>query len=81
MNVSVIINFATAAITFIFGVLLLSGNLFPGGVDSSKLMFGVVLIIYGVYRFINSFTRIKQAKMEEERNKINEKRESLFDKP
>ncbi len=80
MNISVIINFATAAITFIFGILLLSGKLFPGGGDSSKLMFGIVLVIYGIYRFINSFTRIKQAKMEEERIRINEKRESLFTK-
>ena len=80
MNISIIINFATAILTFVFGVLLISGKLFPGGVDSSKLMFGVVLIIYGVYRFINSFTKIKQAKMEEERNRINEKRESLFNK-
>ena len=80
MNISIIINFATAIITFVFGALLISGKLFPGGVDSSKLMFGVVLIIYGVYRFINSFTKIKQAKMEEERNRINEKRESLFNK-
>ncbi|MEO8665891.1 MAG: hypothetical protein ABI462_10365 [Ignavibacteria bacterium] len=80
MNIPIIINFATSAITLIFGALLLTGKLFPGGVDSSKLMFGIVLIIYGVYRFINSFTKIKQAKMEEERNKINEKRESLFNK-
>lgn len=80
MNVSIIINFATSAITFVFGVLLLSGKLFPGALDSSKLMFGVVLIIYGIYRFINSFTKIKQAKMEEERNKITEKRESFFNK-
>lgn len=80
MNASLIINFVTSGITFIFGVLLLTGVIFPGALDSSKLMFGIVLIIYGVYRFVNSFSKIKQAKQEEERQELNEKRENLFTK-
>lgn len=80
MNVSIIINFGTAALTFIFGLLLITGVLFPGKMDSTKLMFSVVLMIYGVYRFINSFSKIKQAKLEEKRSKILEEKEKLLNK-
>ena len=81
MNASIIINFLTAVITFIFGVLLTTGILFPGKVDTSKFMLGIVLMIYGVYRFVNSFSKIKQLKMEENREKINEEREKLLKNP
>ena len=80
MNVSLIINFGTAALTFIFGLLLITGILFPGKMDSSKLMFSVVLMIYGIYRFINSFSKIKQAKLEERRIKLLEEKEKLLNK-
>lgn len=80
MNVSIIINFGTAALTFIFGLLLITGVLFPGKMDSTKLMFSLVLMIYGVYRFINSFSKIKQAKLEEKRSKLLEEKEKLLNK-
>ncbi|HMQ67889.1 MAG TPA: hypothetical protein PKA90_01985 [Ignavibacteria bacterium] len=78
MNASIIINFFTAFITFIFGILLTTGVLFPGKVDTSKFMLGIVLMIYGVYRFVNSFSKIKQLKMEENRKRINDEREKLL---
>ncbi|MCB0727009.1 MAG: hypothetical protein KDD00_06060 [Ignavibacteriae bacterium] len=78
MNASIIINFFTAFITFIFGILLTTGILFPGKVDTSKFMLGIVLMIYGVYRFVNSFSKIKQFKMEENRKRINDEREKLL---
>jgi len=80
MNVSIIINFGTAALTFTFGLLLITGILYPGNMDSSKLMFSIVLMIYGIYRFINSYSKIKQAKLEEKRNKLLEEKEKLFNK-
>ena len=80
MNVSLIINFGTAALTFIFGFLLITGILFTGKMDSSKLMFSVVLMIYGIYRFINYFSKIKQAKQEERRNKLLVEKEKLLNK-
>ena len=80
MNASVIINFSTAVITFIFGIVLSTGILFPGKVDTAKFMLGIVLMIYGVYRFVNSLSKIKQLKMEENREKILAQREKLFTK-
>ena len=80
MNASIVINFATAFITFIFGIILATGFLFPGKVDTSKFMLGIVLMIYGVYRFVNSFSKIKQMKMEENRERLNDQREKLLKK-
>ena len=80
MNASVIINFATAVITFIFGILLTTGILFEGEVDTAKFMLGIVLMIYGIYRFVNSIGKVKQLKIEEDRKKINEEREKLLNK-
>ncbi|MBK7255819.1 MAG: substrate-binding domain-containing protein [Ignavibacteria bacterium] len=78
MNASIIINFATSVLTFVFGVLLLTGIIYPDNKDSSKLMFGIVLIIYGVYRFINVLSKLKQQKLDDRMNKINDEREKLL---
>lgn len=76
---NIIINFSTAVITFIFGLLLLTGLLFPGGNNSSMMiMFGIVLMIYGVFRFITTMTKIKQIKLEERRQKFDSEREKFL---
>lgn len=80
MNASVYVNFATAALTFVLGVLILTGMVFPGHLDSSKLMFGIVLIIYGVYRFVTTISKIRQVKQEERKAKLSEEREKLLRK-
>lgn len=78
MNTSLIINFGTAVLTFVFGLLLLLGIIYPGRMDSSKLMFGIILVVYGVYRFINSISKIKQQKQEDRRQKLSEERDKLM---
>ncbi len=80
MNPSLYINFGTALLTFVFGLLLVTGIIYPGSKDSSKLMFGFVLMIYGVYRFITSISKVKQAKMEAKRQELNEEKEKLLNK-
>ncbi len=78
MNASIYVNFATAGLTFILGILILTGVIFPGHLDSSKIMFGVVLIIYGVYRFVTTVSKIKQLRQEERKTKLWEEREKLL---
>lgn len=78
MKSSYYINLITAVITLIFGILILTGFLFPVRNNSSMTMFGIVLIIYGIYRFINLFSKIKEAKLEEKRQKINEEKEKFL---
>ena len=80
MNPSLIINFSTAALTFIFGILLITGVIYPGKMDSAKLMLSVVLMIYGIYRFVNTISKMKQLKMEDSRKELIEKREKILNK-
>ena len=80
MNATFYLNFATAIVTFAFGLLLLTGVLYPGSNDSTKIMFGIVLMIYGVYRFINSISKIKQLKLQQRSENLNQEREKLFNK-
>ncbi|MBK9333592.1 MAG: hypothetical protein IPM96_14625 [Ignavibacteria bacterium] len=79
MNAAVIINFVTSAVTFIFGILLLTGAIFPGGESSTKVMLGVVLLIYGVYRFINSYTKFKQNKLRENIERLESERNKFLE--
>lgn len=80
MNASLYVNFATAAVTFILGLLLSAGLIFKDGADSTRIMFGTVLMIYGVYRFITSVSKIKQSKLEERRLIIEKEKEKLLNK-
>lgn len=79
MNAGIYINFATSFFTFIFGILLLTGIVFPGGSGNTKLMLGIVLMIYGVYRFINAYTKYKQNKLKENFSKLEHDRNKLLE--
>ncbi|HRJ98254.1 MAG TPA: hypothetical protein PL089_01400 [Ignavibacteria bacterium] len=78
MNAAVIINFVTSAVTFVFGILLVTGIVFPGGEGSTKLMLGIVLLIYSVYRFINSYTKLKQNKLIENIERLESERDKFL---
>jgi len=80
MNAGIYINFATSLFTFIFGILLLTGLVFPGGAGNTKLMLGIVLMIYGVYRFINAYTKFKQNRLKDNFSKLEQDRNKLFEK-
>lgn len=80
MKASIYINFATAVVTFIFGILLLTGVIYPENKDNTKLVFGIVLIIYGVYRFVNTNSKLKLMKLQERQEKLYIEKEKFFDK-
>lgn len=80
MNSALYVNFATAILTFVAGVLILTGILFPAGDNGTMKVFGVVLILYGVYRFITSVSKMKQLKIIERREKLIEEKEKLLGK-
>lgn len=77
MNASVIINFATAIITIGVGLYVLFGG-FPSGNPTTKYLFAFVLLMYGVYRFVNTLSRIRQNRMKERIEQIEEEREKLL---
>ncbi|MBS1519229.1 MAG: hypothetical protein JSS91_14180 [Bacteroidetes bacterium] len=78
MNAAIYINFGTSLITFVFGFLLLTGLVFPGGNENTKLMLGIVLMIYGVYRFVNSYTKYKQNILKKNIEELENQREKFL---
>ncbi len=78
MNAAIIVNFVTAVITLTVGIIVLTGSFFPKSSSTTQYMFGFVLIAYGVYRFVNTFSRIRQNKNIERLKKIEEEREKLL---
>ena len=78
MNANIYINLTTSVLTFVLGILLLTGIIYPDNKDSTKIMFGLVLIIYGIFRFINAMSKVKQQKMDDRMKKLEEEREKLL---
>lgn len=80
MNAARYINLFTALFTFVLGILILTGIIFPENKDTSKILFGIVLIIYGIFRFVNLMSKLKQSKMDERHEKLIEEKEKLLHK-
>jgi len=78
LNAAVLINFLTSIVTLTVGILVLTGSFFPPGSATTTYLFGFVLIAYGVYRFVNTFSRIRQNKNEERLRKLEEERDKLL---
>jgi NADH:ubiquinone oxidoreductase subunit 6 (subunit J) len=65
-KIMVYVGYVISTFLFVVGVLILSGFLFPPNVPQKfRIMFGVVLVLYGIYRFLTS--RIKKRQKDEER--------------
>lgn len=43
-------------------------------------MFGIILIIYGIYRFISTTSKVKQQKMIDRLDELKTERDKLFGK-
>jgi hypothetical protein len=61
VNVSTIVGYGMSGLMGIVGVLVLSGILMSEGMASQlRILFGGILILYSVYRFIMTRTRARQ---------------------
>jgi uncharacterized membrane protein len=56
-NISMYLGYAVSVITFIFGVVIVSGIAFQYVPSHLRITFGVVLMLWGIYRFV--YTRIR----------------------
>jgi|WetSurMetagenome_2_1015567.scaffolds.fasta_scaffold03138_7 hypothetical protein len=65
-NISMYFGYSVSAITFIFGTLIISGLAFRYIPIQMRMMFGIVLILLGVYRFVLTKTRVSQQSEDEE---------------
>ncbi|HPS63961.1 MAG TPA: hypothetical protein PK447_00145 [Ignavibacteria bacterium] len=79
MNPVLVINLVTSIVVFAAGVLILAGFV-PAGNSYIRVMFGIIFMIYGIYRFLNFQTKRKLQKIEEEREKMQKAKDKLFEK-
>jgi hypothetical protein len=63
---STYLGYTVSVVTFLFGIVMLSGVLFSYVPGQLRMTFGVVLILWGIFRFLNTRMRVKQDKEYEE---------------
>jgi hypothetical protein len=56
-SISKYLGYSVSIITFIFGAVVISGMVFQYVPIKLRIMFGIVLMLWGTYRFV--FTRIQ----------------------
>jgi hypothetical protein len=56
-NISIYLGYLVSAITFAFGLIIVSGLAFQYIPIQMRMMFGIVMVLWGVYRFVLTKTR------------------------
>jgi uncharacterized membrane protein len=59
-NISIYLGYSVSAVTFVFGIVIVSGLAFQYIPIQMRMMFGIVLILLGVYRFVSTKTRARR---------------------
>jgi len=77
VNAAVIINYVTSVLTFFIGIILVSGY-FSQLKNNTMIVFGIVLIIYGLFRFVNTTYKVNQQKMSDKLEALKSERDKLF---
>jgi uncharacterized membrane protein len=67
-NIAEYLGYSVSAITFVFGIVIVSGFAFQYIPVQMRMMFGVVMILLGVYRFVLTRTRASRQNENEEEN-------------
>jgi hypothetical protein len=65
-NISIYLGYSVSAVTFAFGIITVSGLAFQYIPIEMRMMFGIVLILWGVYRFVLTKTRVRRQHEEAE---------------
>ncbi len=80
MNTVIYVNLFTAVVVFGMGILFITGLLLPQVDFQTRLIFGVIFVSYGVYRFINVQAKRKILRQNQEHEKIKRAQEELIKK-
>jgi hypothetical protein len=65
-NISIYLGYSVSAVTFVFGTIIVSGLAFQYIPVQMRVMFGVVMILWGIYRFVLTRTRARRQQEDEE---------------
>jgi len=80
LSVPVIISYFTSLAVLVVGILLMTGNVLPDAEKSTRMVFGVILIIYGIYRVINTHGRQKLLKLQEKQEWMKNEKEKMMNR-
>ena len=80
MNSNIIISVFTAGVLLVIGLLMTSGFIFRQASQSNRIVFGIVLTAFGIFRMITIYTKIKQQKLDERRERMQAEKEKLLRK-
>jgi hypothetical protein len=65
-NISLYLGYSVSLVTFVSGIIIVSGLAFPYIPIQMRMMFGIVMILWGVYRFVLTKTRARRKHEDEE---------------
>ena len=65
-NISIYLGYSVSAVTFAFGIIIVSGVVFSYIPIQMRMMFGIVMILWGIYRFVITKTRAGRQHEDEE---------------
>jgi len=80
MNTVIYINLFTSVVVFGMGVLFVTGLLIPQVDFKTRLIFGVIFMSYGIYRYINVMAKRKILRQNKEHERIKAAQEELIRK-
>jgi hypothetical protein len=79
MSPVIIINIFTSIAVFIIGLVMILG-LIPNIPMQTRIIFGIIFISYGIFRFLNVQTKLKIKKQNELREKMLKETDELIHK-
>jgi small neutral amino acid transporter SnatA (MarC family) len=65
-TITTYLNYSASIVTFLFGSIILSGVVFQYVPNKLRIAFGVVLVLWGLYRFVTTRTQVRQQHEEDE---------------
>lgn len=79
MSPVIIINIFTSIVVFIVGLVMLLG-LIPHIPTQTRVIFGIIFMSYGIFRFLNVQTKLRVKKQNERHEKLMKETDKLIHK-
>jgi len=65
-TISIYLNYSVSIITFFFGAIILSGVAFQYVPNKLRISFGIVLVLWGIYRFVATRSQLRRQHEDDE---------------
>ena len=65
-RISKYLGYSVSIVTIVFGALVMSGIVFQYVPNNLRIIFGVVLMLWGIYRFVLTQVRVRQQSEKDE---------------